>query len=473
MPNGTAPHSPAMTARRWRAPSTTSPTAPAAAGLAVAPATTPSCFDAADRRPRRAPARKCATCACTSTARSKRACSRSTASCSAASTKATWPPETRSDPWLSRPMRRAARPRSAGAAHRPVRARLRAGARRAGSRSCRARAEARRRADGDLALRAAHRRARRQGRWKTVCERGEHYLALARALDEPAAGASRRRGRRRSRRSRRGRRGSRSPRSRTGCAIPTRSTPSTSCACSRSIRSTRRPARATAAPSSTAPSAISRECSPRRCRPIRSRNCSTLGEKHFAPLDRLSGGARVLVAALRAHRALVRAMGAAAARRRCTALHAEIRGELKFPLGAARVHAVRPSPTASSALSDGSYAILDYKTGQARTEKQVRTGLAPQLTLEAAILRAGGFRHHRRPARCRDRLRHAARRRAGRRAHARSTSRTARPTRKPTHALARLKALAAEFENADDALSTRSCIRCGRRITATTTISRA
>jgi ATP-dependent helicase/nuclease subunit B len=40
---------------------------------------------------------------------------------------------------------------------------------------------------------------------------------------------------------------------------------------------------------------------------------------------------------------------------------------------------------------DGRYVILDYKTGTARTEKQVRTGLAPQLTLEAAMLRNGGF----------------------------------------------------------------------------------
>src|SRR5439155_1238322 len=36
-------------------------------------------------------------------------------------------------------------------------------------------------------------------------------------------------------------------------------------------------------------------------------------------------------------------------------------------------------------------AIVDYKTGEVRTEKQVRAGLAPQLTLEAAILRNGGF----------------------------------------------------------------------------------
>jgi ATP-dependent helicase/nuclease subunit B len=40
---------------------------------------------------------------------------------------------------------------------------------------------------------------------------------------------------------------------------------------------------------------------------------------------------------------------------------------------------------------NGRYVILDYKTGAARTEKQVRTGLAPQLTLEAATLRGGGF----------------------------------------------------------------------------------
>jgi len=42
-------------------------------------------------------------------------------------------------------------------------------------------------------------------------------------------------------------------------------------------------------------------------------------------------------------------------------------------------------------LSNGRYAILDYKTGAPPTEPQVRTGLSPQLTLEAAILRKGGF----------------------------------------------------------------------------------
>ncbi len=42
-------------------------------------------------------------------------------------------------------------------------------------------------------------------------------------------------------------------------------------------------------------------------------------------------------------------------------------------------------------LADGRYAILDYKTGKPPSEPQVRAGLSPQLTLEAAILRKGGF----------------------------------------------------------------------------------
>ncbi len=43
--------------------------------------------------------------------------------------------------------------------------------------------------------------------------------------------------------------------------------------------------------------------------------------------------------------------------------------------------------------NDGRYAILDYKTGQMPTAPQVQSGLAPQLSLEAAILRAGRLRH--------------------------------------------------------------------------------
>jgi ATP-dependent helicase/nuclease subunit B len=42
--------------------------------------------------------------------------------------------------------------------------------------------------------------------------------------------------------------------------------------------------------------------------------------------------------------------------------------------------------------SDGTYAILDYKTGQPPGDREVATGLAPQLTLEAALLRQGAFK---------------------------------------------------------------------------------
>jgi ATP-dependent helicase/nuclease subunit B len=42
-------------------------------------------------------------------------------------------------------------------------------------------------------------------------------------------------------------------------------------------------------------------------------------------------------------------------------------------------------------LREGVADILDFKTGQAPSMKQVRSGLAPQLTLTAAILRGGGF----------------------------------------------------------------------------------
>ena len=72
------------------------------------------------------------------------------------------------------------------------------------------------------------------------------------------------------------------------------------------------------------------------------------------------------------------------------ATHAEIRGEISIPVGD-RALKLRGVADRIERAVDGSYAIFDYKTGQKRTEKQVRTGLAPQLTLEAAILRNGGF----------------------------------------------------------------------------------
>ena len=42
-------------------------------------------------------------------------------------------------------------------------------------------------------------------------------------------------------------------------------------------------------------------------------------------------------------------------------------------------------------LTDGTLAIIDYKTGAPPTKKEVEAGFAPQLPLEAAIARTGGF----------------------------------------------------------------------------------
>ena len=126
----------------------------------------------------------------------------------------------------------------------------------------------------------------------------------------------------------------------------------------------------------------------------------------------------------------------------------------QIPFGDERVQAAPCAPTASSACNDGRYAILDYKTGAPPTEKQVRTGLSPQLTLEAAILRQGGFKDipGGRIGR-RARLCAAARRRPRRRSRCRSSSRTARPTSRPTCALAQLAGVRRQVRRPGHALS--------------------
>jgi ATP-dependent helicase/nuclease subunit B len=72
------------------------------------------------------------------------------------------------------------------------------------------------------------------------------------------------------------------------------------------------------------------------------------------------------------------------------ALVAETSGKIAIPLGE-RTLTLRTRADRIEQRPDGSYAILDYKTGQVPSEKQVRAGVSPQLTLEAGILRRGGF----------------------------------------------------------------------------------
>jgi ATP-dependent helicase/nuclease subunit B len=71
-------------------------------------------------------------------------------------------------------------------------------------------------------------------------------------------------------------------------------------------------------------------------------------------------------------------------------LAAEVQGKIDIRL-AERVFTLRARADRIERLAGGGYAILDYKTGQVPSEKQVRIGVSPQLTLEAAILRHGGF----------------------------------------------------------------------------------
>lgn len=128
-------------------------------------------------------------------------------------------------------------------------------------------------------------------------------------------------------------------------------------------------------------------------------------------------------------------------------LHGEIKGELKFPIGA-REFTLSAIADRIEWRRDGSYAIIDYKTGDGRTEKQVRTGLAPQLTLEGAILREGGFKGLR-PASISEITYVTLKGGKDPGKPFPIEFKEGTPDTQADHALARLKELAAKFENAD------------------------
>ena len=228
--------------------------------------------------------RKRRTCACASSAGWKRACRPSIASCSAASTKAPGRRRPAAIPGSAVPMRRdlgldpperriglAAHDFAQGAG----RARSDPRARRQGRRQ--------RRPSPRVSCSASPRSpARRAGKrcWRAATS----ISSYARALDHPRASEIRR-----------------SPgadaESRGAAVAPVghrdrglaaRSLHHLrqihSCACCRSMRSTRRPARATAAPSFTAPSATTPKCSPPKPPADPLRELLALGEKHFATL---------------------------------------------------------------------------------------------------------------------------------------------------------------------------------------------
>jgi ATP-dependent helicase/nuclease subunit B len=115
-----------------------------------------------------------------------------------------------------------------------------------------------------------------------------------------------------------------------------------------------------------------------------------IGEKYFAPLMERPE-ARALwwprfqrIAAWFADWEIAR-------RGHIDAIKAEIAGQIPIALDNDRTFLLSARADRIERRRDGTYAILDYKTGQPPTGKQVRMGLSPQLTLEAAILREGGF----------------------------------------------------------------------------------
>jgi ATP-dependent helicase/nuclease subunit B len=113
------------------------------------------------------------------------------------------------------------------------------------------------------------------------------------------------------------------------------------------------------------------------------------GERHFAPLM-TAAEARALwwprflrIAAWFAHWERER-------RPRLASVFAELSGSMTITTSG-RPFTLTARADRIDRLADGRYAILDYKTGEAPTGKMELIGIAPQLTLEAAILRAGGF----------------------------------------------------------------------------------
>ena len=86
-----------------------------------------------------------------------------------------------------------------------------------------------------------------------------------------------------------------------------------------------------------------------------------------------------------------------------TTLAAETSGKIEIPLGE-RVFTLRARADRIEQLADGRYAILDYKTGQVPTDKQVRIGVSP-----AAHARSGDPARRRLSRHCRRCLRGRAR----------------------------------------------------------------
>ncbi len=115
-----------------------------------------------------------------------------------------------------------------------------------------------------------------------------------------------------------------------------------------------------------------------------------IGAKHFAPLmERPEGRALWWPRFQR----VAEWFGGWETRRRINvaSVEAETRGKITIPLDNNRNFTLSARADRIEHRTDRTFALVDYKTGNPPSDKQVRLGLSPQLTLEAAILREGGF----------------------------------------------------------------------------------
>ncbi|MGQ4273944.1 double-strand break repair protein AddB [Terrihabitans sp. B22-R8] len=129
-------------------------------------------------------------------------------------------------------------------------------------------------------------------------------------------------------------------------------------------------------------------------------------------------------------------------------IHTEQRGSLSWPLGNGREFTLSVRADRLDHLRTNGFAIVDYKTGAPPSDKEVTVGFSPQLPLEGAILRHGAFEGAvRGTAEEFIYVRLSGQAEAGRDRTIKLKDRTAAEV--ADEALAKLKALIADFENLD------------------------
>ena len=179
------------------------------------------------------------------------------------------------------------------------------------------------------------------------------------------------------------------------------------------------------------------------------------------------------MAALPAHRRMVRGISRRSGAPALLSLNAEIGGQLEIPFGNADVQADARAPTASNASPTAATPFSITRPARRRPAAGAG-GLAPQLTLEAAILPSRRLRRHsQRAARSRSSLYvRLQRRRAAGRAQADRIGRIAPRTNRPTRRSRNSRSFAA-VSRAADALLLAGPSDVDDRATAPTTTSRA